>query len=90
MSVLLRRLWIQITADRRRFGVFCALVALGFLLWARIIVISNIPKDAVADPIIARNYLALLGAGIGAGFILWIPLVLQRYGRLRPCRPPAG
>ena len=50
MSVLLRRLWIQVTADRRRFGLFCALVALGFLLWARIIVISNIPKEAVANP----------------------------------------
>ncbi len=24
-------------------------------------------QDAIADPIIARNYLALLGAGIGAG-----------------------
>ena len=50
MSVLLRRLWIQATADRKRFGALIALVALGFLLWARIIIIENIPAQGLANP----------------------------------------
>ncbi len=42
-------MWIQLTADRRRFGALCATVLLGLLLWARIIVTSNLPRTAVAD-----------------------------------------
>ena len=49
MPVALRRLWIQLTADPRRFGALCAAVLLGLLLWARIIVTSNLPRTAVAD-----------------------------------------
>ncbi|MEE9130124.1 MAG: hypothetical protein V3T84_08905 [Phycisphaerales bacterium] len=49
MPVILRRLWIQLTADRRRFGALCATALLGLLLWARIIVTSNLPRTAVAD-----------------------------------------
>ncbi|MHC4428559.1 MAG: hypothetical protein ACYS0D_08140, partial [Planctomycetota bacterium] len=48
MNVLLLRLWIQATADRKRFGLLCALLAVGFLLWARIIIVENIPRQAVA------------------------------------------
>ena len=50
MQLLLRRLWIQITSDRRRFGLLCAMLTMGMLLWARIIVTSNVPRTAVADP----------------------------------------
>ena len=50
MQVLLRRLWIQVTSDRKRFSILCVMVALGMLLWARIIVTSNVPRTAVADP----------------------------------------
>jgi hypothetical protein len=50
MPVVLRRLWIQITADRKRFGLFGLLLAVGMLLWARIIVISNPPRTSVAVP----------------------------------------
>ena len=50
MMVKLRRLWIQLTADRKRFGALSVLLVLGLLLWARIIVISNMPRTAVADP----------------------------------------
>ena len=50
MPVVLQRLWIQITADRKRFGLFGGLLAVGLLLWARIIVISNPPRTAVALP----------------------------------------
>lgn len=45
----LRRLWIQLTADRKRFGVLCAVSVLGLLLWARLIVISDMPRQAIAD-----------------------------------------
>jgi hypothetical protein len=48
--VVLRRLWVQITSDRKRFGVLCAMLALGLLLWGRIIVTSNLPRTAMADP----------------------------------------
>ncbi len=51
MGLLLRRLWIQISADRRRFGVLCAMLLLGMLLWGRIIVTSNLPRTAIADPV---------------------------------------
>jgi len=47
--VFLRRLWIQLTADRKRFAALCAVVALGMLLWARLILVSKLPRTAVAD-----------------------------------------
>jgi hypothetical protein len=46
--VMLRRLWIQITSDRKRFGLLCAMLALGLLPWGRIIVTSNLPRTAMA------------------------------------------
>ena len=46
--VVLRRLWIQITSDRKRFGVLCAMLVLGLLLWGRIIVTTNLPRTAMA------------------------------------------
>ena len=49
MQLVLRRLWIQITSDRKRFGLFCAMLLIGLLLWGRIIVTSNLPRMAVAD-----------------------------------------
>jgi hypothetical protein len=49
MMVLLKRYWIQLTADRRKFGALCAMVALGLLLWARLIVMSNMPRTAIAE-----------------------------------------
>lgn len=48
MNVALRRFWIQITADRRRFGTLCVVVAVGLLLWARLIVVNNMPRTALA------------------------------------------
>lgn len=49
MTVQLRRMWIQLTADRKRFGVLCGVIAVALLLWSRIIVISNVPRTAVAE-----------------------------------------
>lgn len=50
MMVVLRRLWIQVTSDRKRFGVLCVMVLVGMLLWGRIIVTSNLPRTAIAAP----------------------------------------
>ena len=50
MMVLLKRYWLQLTSDRRKFSMLCAMVAVALLLWARLIVISNVPRTAVAEP----------------------------------------
>jgi len=49
MNASLQRLWIRMTADKKRFGVLMGVVAVGLLMWARIIVVSNPPRRAVAD-----------------------------------------
>lgn len=49
MHVKLRRLWIQMTADRKRFALLCAMLALGMLLWARILIVRNVPRTVVAE-----------------------------------------
>lgn len=49
MPVMLRRLWIQLTADPKKFGALCAAFALGLLLWARLIVVSQPPRTALAN-----------------------------------------
>ncbi len=50
MQAALRRFWVQVTADRRRFGVLCVVATIGLLLWARMIIVSNMPRTAVAQP----------------------------------------
>lgn len=45
----LRRIWIQVASDRKRFGLLCGVIAVALLLWSRIIIISNVPRTAVAD-----------------------------------------
>jgi hypothetical protein len=49
MMLTLQRMWLQITADRKRFGVLCGAVAVGLLLWSRLIVVSNLPRTAIAE-----------------------------------------
>ena len=46
----MRRLSLQLTADRRRFAIFCGLLAVGMLFWTRLIVIQDMPRVAMADP----------------------------------------
>ena len=53
MGMIFRRMMVQLTADRRKFGVLCALLVLGLLFWARIIVIKNLPRTALAGDEIA-------------------------------------
>jgi len=56
----IRRSWLLITNDRKQFGVFCTLLLVGLLLWARIIVIARPPRTAIADEsnvtTVASNY----------------------------------
>jgi len=55
MNKKMRLTWQRLTADRRRFGLFCTLLFVGLLLWARIIVIARPPRTAVADPVIEAS-----------------------------------
>ena len=48
MMLMLRRFWIQLTADRKKFGALCVAVGIGLLLWARLIVVSQPPRMAMA------------------------------------------
>lgn len=49
MVVMVRRIWIQLTADRKRFWALCVVLAMGLLLWARLIIVSRPPRTAMAD-----------------------------------------
>jgi hypothetical protein len=50
MQSSIRRFWIRLTADRKRFGILCAALMIGLLLWARLIVVSQPPRMALAEP----------------------------------------
>ena len=67
-------MWQQLTADRRRFGLFCGLLFVGLLLWARIIVIARPARTAVAEQIIETKVAAVLTSDN-----LTIPVSLEAY-----------
>lgn len=45
----LKRLCLQATADKKKFGIFVTLMAVGLLLWGRLILLEDVPKIATAD-----------------------------------------
>lgn len=49
MNDLLKRLWQHISADRKKLGLMLALVAVGLLLWGRLL-LRQVPRSAVAAP----------------------------------------
>lgn len=49
MMVKFRRLWIQISADRKRFSILCVALAVALLFWARLIIISKAPRTVMAE-----------------------------------------
>lgn len=49
MKKKLKRAWRQATADKRKFGVLCSMLAVGLLLWGRLILLEEVPKFATAD-----------------------------------------
>lgn len=50
MHQQLKILMLELTHDKKRFGAMCTLVAFGILLWARLIILQNLPKSGFADP----------------------------------------
>ena len=50
MNKKLNRLWRQITADKKRFGIMLSLVCVGLLLWGRLILLEDVPRVATAEP----------------------------------------
>jgi len=50
MKTKLHRLWRQVTADKKKFGILCTMAAVGLLLWGRLILLEEVPKIATADP----------------------------------------
>ena len=51
MKKKMRRLWRQVTADKKKFGILVTVFAVGLLLWGRLILLEDVPKIATAtDP----------------------------------------
>lgn len=50
MEQRLKVLILEFTHDKKKFAVMCTAVALGVLLWARLIILQNVPKTGFADP----------------------------------------
>ncbi len=50
MNKKLYKVWRQMTADKKRFGVMLSLAAVGLLLWGRLILLEKVPRIATADP----------------------------------------
>jgi len=41
---------LELKQDRKRLAIMCTLVAFGILLWARLLILQNVPKTGFADP----------------------------------------
>ncbi|MFN3168520.1 MAG: hypothetical protein ACE37H_15780 [Phycisphaeraceae bacterium] len=50
MKKKLYRTWRQVTADKKKFGILVTVVAVGLLLWGRLILLEKVPRVATADP----------------------------------------
>ena len=49
MNKKLKRAWRQATADKKKFGILVTMMAVGLLLWGRLILLEDVPKIATAD-----------------------------------------
>ena len=49
MVKTLKRFWNWINADRKRLSFACVMTLFGLLLWSRLILVSNLPRTAIAD-----------------------------------------
>ncbi len=72
MNKKMKRTWQRLTSDKRRFGLFCGLLFVGLLLWARIIVIARPARTAVAQPVIESEVVSIL-----ASDKVFIPVVME-------------
>ena len=50
MKKKMNRMWRQVTADKKKFGILVTIFAVGLLLWGRLILLEDVPKIATADP----------------------------------------
>lgn len=50
MKKKMNRVWRQVTADKKKFGILVTVMAVGLLLWGRLILLEDVPKIATADP----------------------------------------
>lgn len=46
----LEQLWRQVRGNRARLGVVVSVLAIGLLLWGRLILLERVPRIATADP----------------------------------------
>lgn len=69
----MRKTWQRLTSDRRRFGLFCGLLFVGLLLWARIIVIARPARTAIAELVIESSRTSVLTSDK-----VFIPVVLEK------------
>ena len=53
MLTIIRRSWRSLVSDRTRLSIGLSLAFVGLLFWARLIVIQDMPRTAVADPEVA-------------------------------------
>ena len=50
MKKKLNRIWRQATADKKKFGILVTMLAVGLLLWGRLMLLQDVPKIATANP----------------------------------------
>lgn len=67
MKKKMRRLWRQATADKKKFGILVTMVAVGLLLWGRLMLLEKVPRVATADPSTATANAGAVVAGTGTG-----------------------
>lgn len=46
----IKRLWVQVTHNRKRFGIMCTLLVVSLLLWGRLIILQDVPRTGYATP----------------------------------------
>ncbi|MFG0331361.1 MAG: hypothetical protein ACF8PN_15850 [Phycisphaerales bacterium] len=62
------------TADKKKFGVMCGLLGVGLLLWARLLILEDVPRTSFADPAATGNATAG-AAATGAVSLDELPVV---------------
>ncbi len=50
MPPALHRLWILVTADKRKFTALCVCCGVALLFWGRLVFLREVPRSAYADP----------------------------------------
>lgn len=42
--------WVNITSDKKKFIFMCCLILMGLLLWARLLILGDVPRAGYAQP----------------------------------------